>query len=371
VKARDLIKVLVIDDSAFSRQAITRMLSTSPLVEVVGVARDGEEALQKTFQLEPDLITLDLEMPRMNGFTFLRIVMSKRPTPVIVISSRAGEEDVFKALELGAVDFIAKPTPRATPKLVSIEQELIRKVHAVRELRIDKVRERLGAMQPRVPRAGDRSARPRIVAIGSSTGGPAALVQIFGAFSEPPPCAFVVAQHMPEGFTRGFAERLDRLTVLRAFEAEGGEEPEPGTILVAPGGAHLEIEAQGVRNVTRIGPPTPTGDKYTPSVDRLFETAAKHYGRELLAVVLTGMGDDGRRGVVAVKDAGGMVVAESEETAVIFGMPQQAIRSGAVDSVLRLGDIAGVIQNGVGRTSEENMAGRASGSPSPAGRGRV
>ena len=142
--------MLVIDDSAFTRQAITRMLGTSPLVEVVGVARDGEEALRKTFELEPDLITLDLEMPRMDGFTFLRVVMSKRPTPVMVISGRSGEEDVFKALDLGAVDFVAKPTPRATPELVKIERELIRKVHAIRELRIDKVRERIAALPPHV-----------------------------------------------------------------------------------------------------------------------------------------------------------------------------------------------------------------------------
>ena len=145
---RELIRVLVIDDSAFSRQAITSMLKTSPLVEVVGVARDGEEALRKAFELEPDLITLDLEMPRMDGFTFLRLVMAKRPTPVLVISGRGGEEDVFKALELGAVDFIAKPTPRAGPELVNIEQGLIRKVHAIRELRIEKVRERLLSLPP-------------------------------------------------------------------------------------------------------------------------------------------------------------------------------------------------------------------------------
>ena len=347
--SRGLIRVLVIDDSAFSRQAITRMLGTSPLVEVVGVARDGEEALRKTFELEPDLITLDLEMPRMDGFTFLRIVMSKRPTPVMIISGRAGEEDVFKALDLGAADFIAKPKPHAAPELVNIEQELIRKVHAIRELRIDKVRDRLSSMPAAVSSQTTvaKTQTPPVVVIGSSTGGPAALMQIFGAFSEPPPCSFLVAQHMPEGFTRGFAERLDRLTPLRAAEAKGGEMPTPGMILVAPGGNHLELESVGRSVATRVAPPT-TGDKYTPSVDRLFVSAAKCFGRELLAVVLTGMGDDGRRGVKAVKNSGGNVIAESENTAVIFGMPQQAIRTGAVDQVLSLGDIATAIQLGVG-----------------------
>jgi two-component system, chemotaxis family, protein-glutamate methylesterase/glutaminase len=370
VSRRPLIRVLVIDDSAFSRQAITRMLSTSPLVEVVGVARDGEDALRKTFELSPDLITLDLEMPRMDGYTFLRIVMSKRPTPVMVISSRAGEEDVFRALELGAVDFIAKPTPRATPKLVGIEQELIRKVHAIRELRIEKVRERLAAMPPHVGRGTRAAHPPRMVAIGSSTGGPAALMQIFGAFSEAPPCAFMVAQHMPEGFTRGFAERLDRLTPLNALEASGGEEPTPGTILVAPGGAHLELDAVRGRAIARVVAQRP-GDKYTPSVDRLFESAAKHYGRELLAVVLTGMGDDGRRGVCAVREAGGAVIAESEKTAVIFGMPQQAIRSGAVDRVLPLEEIAGAIQSGVDGGDGRSTSGSPGADRDPAGKGRV
>jgi len=342
--------VLVIDDSAFSRQAITRMLENSPLVKVVGVARDGEEALRKTLELQPDLITLDLEMPRMDGFTFLRLVMSKRPTPVMVISGRAGEDDVFKALDLGAVDFIAKPTVRATTQLVSIEQELLRKVHAIRELRIDKVRERLVSLPSVVSASAPAgAAAPRVVVIGSSTGGPAALMQIFGAFPEPPGCAFLVAQHMPEGFTTGFAERLDRLTRFRAVEARSDAEAAPGTILVAPGGHHLELESVRGRIRARIAPTRP-GDKYVPSVDRLFESAAKHFGADLMAVVLTGMGDDGRKGVSVVKACGGSVIAESESTAVIFGMPQQAIRTGAVDAVLPLGEIAMAIQRGVRRS---------------------
>ncbi len=342
MKLREAIRVLVIDDSAFSRQTITRMLKRSPLVDVVGIARDGEDALRKTFELEPDLVTLDLEMPRMDGFTYLRIIMSKRPTPVLVISSRSGEENVFKALELGAVDFIAKPTPRAAPELAAIEQQLIRKVHAMRELRIDRVRERLAAPPPTPRSASAVGAAARVVALGASTGGPAALMQIFAALPAPPPSWFLVAQHMPEGFTRGFAERLDRMTPLRARESRGGEEPEPGTILVAPGGCHLELESIAGRVVTRIAKPD-RADKYTPCVDRLFESAAAHFGADLVAVVLTGMGDDGRRGAAAVKRAGGRVIAESERTAVIFGMPQQAIRTGAVDRVLSLDEISAAL----------------------------
>ena len=346
------IRVMVIDDSAYSRRTIIRMLETSPMVEVVGWARDGEEALRKALQLRPDLITLDLEMPRMDGFTFLRLLMAKRPTPVLVVSGRSGDDTVFRALELGAVDFVAKPTLRAAPELATIQEELIRKVHATRQLRIEKVRDRI-SQAPAVVRRNDpsRSGRLRVIAIGSSTGGPAALMQIFGAFTEPPDCAFAISQHMPEGFTRGFAERLGRLTHVHAREARGGELLEPGTVLVAPGGNHLEFESAAGGVVTRLAPRSPE-DKYAPSVDRMFESAAKHFGQDLLAIVLTGMGDDGRRGVRAVREGGGKVVAESEETAVIFGMPQQAIRTGAVDAVLPLSEIAPAIQAGLPRRRE-------------------
>lgn len=345
------VRVLVIDDSAFSRRTITRMLERSPLVCVVGAARDGEEALRKAIELRPDLITLDLEMPRMDGFTFLRLVMSRCPTPVIVISGRKGEQDVFRALDFGAVDFIAKPTPRAGAELETIEQELLRKVHAIRQLRIEKVRARLdaGVAPPRaVPPPARTVGAPRLVAIGSSTGGPAALMQILGSFVVAPPVSVVVCQHMPEGFTRGFAERIDRLTPFAAREAQDGDAPAPGTVLVAPGGMHLEFERRGAGTVARLVPAGP-GDKYAPAVDRVFASAAKHWGSDVLAIVLTGMGDDGRDGVRTVKEAGGRVVAESEQTAVVFGMPQQAIRTGVVDAVLPLPEIATVIESGCAR----------------------
>ena len=349
MRERDLIQVLVIDDSAFSRRTITRMLETSPLVRVVGSARDGEEALQKAFKLKPDLITLDLEMPRMDGFTFLRLVMAKMPTPVMVISGRSGEEAVFKALELGAVDFIAKPTPRPIPELETIQQEVIRKVHAIRQLRIDKVKQQMErpaslTISPHAP--ARPPSRLRVVAIGSSTGGPAALMQVFGSFAQPPDCAILVSQHMPHGFTKGFAERIDRLTCLKAREACNGDLVERGKVLIAPGGSHLELESVAGQVATRVEARSP-GEKYAPSVDRLFRSAAKAFGPNLQALVLTGMGNDGRAGVRDVKQQGGTVVAESEQTAVIFGMPAQAIQTGSVDAVLPLGEIGKVIQSGI------------------------
>ena len=273
--------MLVIDDSAFSRRTITRMLERSPLVEVVDAARDGEEALRKTLELRPDLITLDLEMPRMDGFTFLRLVMSRCPTPVIVISGRKGEQDVFRALDFGAVDFIAKPTPRAGAELETIEQELLRKVHAIRQLRIEKVRARLdaGVAPPRVAQpATQRSKRRALVAIGSSTGGPAALMQILGSFVEAPPVAVVVCQHMPEGFTRGFAERIDRLTPFAAREARGrrrGRRPAPCWWRRA-----ACTSSSSARGASRGGAARgcDAGRQVRAGGGSLFASAAKHFG---------------------------------------------------------------------------------------------
>jgi two-component system chemotaxis response regulator CheB len=347
MKRRDPIRVLVIDDSAYSRQAITRMLDTSPLVEVVGWAGDGQEALRRTLELEPDLITLDLEMPRMDGFTFLRLVMAKRPTPVIVVSGRARGHDVFQALELGAVDFIAKPRARANDDLRSIEEGLIRKVHAARELRIDNVQERI-CSTPQIVTVSDQCAEGEapIVVIGSSTGGPAALMQTLGAFADVPPCAFLVAQHMPAGFTRGFADRLDRMTPFSVREATSGEVPEWGSVLIAPGGSHLEVEAVDSRVVTRLQRDASRA-RHVPSVDRLFASAAKSVGEDLLAIVLTGMGDDGKEGARQVKEAGGRVIAESEETAVIYGMPKQVVNAGLADRVLPLNEIPAAIHQAI------------------------
>jgi two-component system chemotaxis response regulator CheB len=346
---RGPIRVLVVDDSAASRHQLASLLERSPLIEVVGGARDGVDALDKAITLRPDLITLDLAMPRMDGFTFLRILMVRQPTPVVVVSARAAAEDTFRALEFGAVDFVAKPARWGGPELAELEQELIRKAHAVRSLRLPRPGAAGGlraGLRPAL--AGEACEAPRVVAIGASTGGPAALLRLLGAFPEQSPCAFAVSQHMPPGFTRSFAERLDRLTALRVREARGGEDVAPGQVLVAPGDHHLEFEWAAGRPRARVLARA-EGDRHAPAVDRMFESAAKSFGPSLMAVVLTGMGDDGRRGVHAVKAAGGAVVAEAEETAVIFGMPGQAIRTGLVDAVLPLPEIAAAIRSGVPR----------------------
>jgi len=207
------------------------------------------------------------------------------------------------------------------------------------------VQERLGTLPSLTPPADASGFVPRVVAIGASTGGPTALMQVLSAFAVPPPCAFIVSQHMPTGFTQSFAARIDRLTSFRAREAETGLEVEKGMVMVAPGGSHLEFENRSGTTLAVVVPSEP-GDKYAPAVDRMFQSAAKAFGSDLLGVVLTGMGDDGRRGAQAIREAGGRVLAESEETAVIFGMPQQVIRAGAANVVAPLGEIPSYIQAG-------------------------
>jgi two-component system chemotaxis response regulator CheB len=344
------IRVLVIDDSAFNRQTITSMLESVPGIRVVARAGDGDEGLRQVFSHAPDVITLDLEMPKMDGFTFLRILMTRRPTPVLVISSYAQKQNVFKALELGALDFIAKPTSKISPELREIEKELIEKVRLVTRLRmvslLDRVRRPAATPAPPADGTTDPAStgvRMRVCAIGASTGGPPALQQIFGALDGTLPTAILVAQHMPAKFTLPFAERLDRASAFEVREAVNGDKLRPGLALVAPGAGIMTLD-RGTDGalVVRVDPPTPE-DRFLPSIDRLFESAAEVMGTDLLGVVLTGMGGEGARGVKAVKQRGGRVVAESEESAVIFGMPEEAIKTGLVDEILPLSQIVPAI----------------------------
>lgn len=344
------IRVVVIDDSAFNRRTIIRMLEQLPDVQVVGYAADGEEGIRKVIDLRPDLVTLDLEMPKMDGYTLLRIIMSRFATPVIVISSRNDKEGVFKALELGAIDFIAKPGKAISDDLLKIQEDLHNKVRSVFNLNMALVRARemsIAAPHPEVkrhrvhpPEAAPKGKQPMVlVAIGASTGGPPALQAIFSAFAQPYPIAMVVSQHMPPGFTRAFAERLNRSSGFEIKEAADGDAVVPGRVLIAPGAKNLVFERSGDGVIARVAEPKPT-DRYLPSVDVMFESCAAVYGPRMLAVVLTGMGNDGSKGVRAVKKAGGQVIAESEESAVVFGMPREAIATGVVDRVVRFDQVA-------------------------------
>ena len=342
------VRVLVVDDSAFSRVSIGKMLETDARIRVVGYAINGEEGLKKLLQLEPDVVTLDLEMPRMGGFGLLRLIMQNRPVPVIVVSSHSERPDVFKALELGAVDFIAKPARAKSSDLYALQQDLISKVYLAAQLSVKKIRRRFGAegglagkqILPLQPANYQAAA----LLIGASTGGPPALHQLFSSLKEKLPVPIAVAQHMPPGFTKSFARRLNEYSVLDVKEAEDGDRMLPGQVLICPGNKNMELQhfAEAVR-VRLVDPPTE--QIYTPSVDVLFRTGAYAYGLDVLGVVLTGMGNDGAAGVLEISRHGGRILAEAEESCVVYGMPKEAAQTGLVEKIIPLGGMLREIEN--------------------------
>jgi two-component system chemotaxis response regulator CheB len=344
------IRLLVVDDSAYNRRNIADVFAEHPEVEVVGKAADGEEALKLVTLLKPDVITCDLEMPRMDGFTFLRILMARQPTPVIVVSSYSQRENVFKALELGALDFVPKPD-RLSADAVEVREEILQKVLLVRSLRPSFIptalvrRQASGAWTPDgkpagLAQSGTSTYKPprHIVAIASSTGGPSALLTVFSKIPATTTAAFVVAQHMPDKFTRTFAERLDKRGPVRTAEAQDGDIVSPATGFVCPGRKCMELVYGTTEIRLRVGIAGPN-DRYVPSADRLFKRAAAA-GSKCIGVILTGMGDDGVEGAKVIRDAGGMIIAESQETAVVNGMPGAAVRAGVASKVLPLPQIA-------------------------------
>lgn len=346
------IRLLVVDDSAYNRRNIAEVFAGyASEVEVVGKAADGEEALRLATMLKPDVITLDLEMPRMDGFTFLRILMSRQPTPVVVVSSYSQKENVFKALELGALDFVAKPTAQISPDATDLREQILEKVLVVRQLRptfpaAPTSRRPSGAMdRAGYPESSNIRIAPayiapkHVVAIASSTGGPSALLEIFGKIPRNTTAGFVVAQHMPDKFTRTFAERLDRKGTVRTSEATDGDRLGKSTGFVCPGRQCMEVVQNGVELKITVGAPRPE-DRYVPSADRLLKSVAAAAGPRAVGVILTGMGDDGVEGARAIRDAGGIVIAESQETAVVYGMPGAAVREGIPQKVLPLPQIA-------------------------------
>ncbi len=337
-----MIKVLVVDDSAFSRRIISKILKESPGVEIVDTATDGQDALKKVMRSRPDLITLDLEMPVMDGFTFLRWVMNTMPTPVIVVSAQEADENVFKAMDLGAVDFVVKPTRFASEQLKDIESDLVDKVLATPLLAMQKVKER---MQQQLP-IGIKTTQklkdqeiPKAIGIASSTGGPPAIHSILNRLPADFSVPILIAQHMPPTFTALFAERLNKYTPLQVKEAEDQDWIQPGWAYVAPGGKHLFVEKVGNRLIARILNKD-ADPRYSPSANILFQSLANELEGRAIGTVLTGMGDDGKEGMKHIKDKGGITIAESEKSAIIFGMPKESIKAGVVDYVLSLEEIS-------------------------------
>lgn len=336
-------KVLVVDDSALMRQLLPDLLARDPGLEVVGTAADPYAAWDKVRQLAPDVLTLDVEMPKMDGLTFLSKLMAARPTPVVMVSSltERGAETTFRALELGAVDFVPKPKLDVTTGTVALAGELVAKVKAA-------ARARPRARPPgvhtpgsaRSPAAGLRTTH-KVIALGASTGGTEALFEVLTAFPADAPGAVVVI-HMPEGFTRSYAARLDRACAVRVSEAKDGDRVLPGHVLLAPGGLQTSVQRSGAAVVTRVaaGPPV---NRHRPAVDVLFESCANELGVNAVGAILTGMGGDGAKGLLAMRRAGARTVAQDEATCVVFGMPKEAIALGGAEAVLPLGRIAGEV----------------------------
>ncbi len=346
------VRVLVVDDSALMRQLLTQILSSDPGIEVVGAAPDPIRAWQLVQTLRPDVITLDVEMPRMDGLAFLERLMRAHPMPVLMVSSltERGCRTTLRALELGAVDVVTKPKIDVARGIAELAGELVRKVKAAGAAR-PRARARVAAAAPVAPSPRSAllraEARPSamlrttdvVFALGASTGGTEALREVLVALPADSP-GLVIVQHMPEAFTRAFAERLDGLTRIRVREARDGDTIRPGLALIAPGGTHhMEVVRSGAHYSVRLLP-TPAVNHHRPSVDVLFRSCAHALGSNAVGAILTGMGGDGAAGLLAMRRAGARTIAQDEASCVVFGMPREAILAGAAEHVCSLDHVA-------------------------------
>jgi two-component system, chemotaxis family, protein-glutamate methylesterase/glutaminase len=348
---KERIRVLVVDDSALMRKLIPLILERDTDIEVVGTAMDGAFALKKIAELQPDVVTLDLEMPRMDGIETLRTIMRNAPLPVIVFSthSREGAYSTFKALALGAIDFVAKPKEAAAGNLDPVAHQLAEKIKVAKRAGGPKTLPKLEVEAPLPQKKHARAAIPpnRIIAIGISTGGPNALQYVLSQIPGDFPASFVIVQHMPEGFTDMFARRLDECCALDVQEAKSGDLLLAGRVLICPGNRHMMVRRmpRGEMVVLSDGP---TINGHRPSVDVLFHSVAQEFALTAVGVLMTGMGDDGAEGLGAIKAAGGVTIAQSEETCVVGGMPRAAIVKGYATKVLPLDGMAAYINSQCG-----------------------
>lgn len=347
-------KVLIVDDSAVIRQVLRQVLESDPAIEVIGAAADPLFAMKRMAVAWPDVIILDVEMPRMDGLTFLRKIMAEHPTPVVMCSTltERGAETTMQALAAGAVDVIAKPKLNARGFFEEETLHLLRAVKSAAAVTTERLaRRRVPSVKPAPPQPNARVPvghhRRHIVALGTSTGGTQALEAVLSALPAECP-GLVIVQHMPEKFTAAFAARLDGLCRLRVREAQGGEPVLAGQALIAPGGRHMQVVRRGgqYRVEVKDGPPV---NRHRPSVDVLFRSVARHAGADALGVIMTGMGDDGAAGLAEMRAAGAATVAQDEATCVVFGMPKEAIRRGAAEAVLPLDAIPqAIVRHGEG-----------------------
>ena len=343
------IRVLVVDDSALMRKLIPAILARESSIEVVGTAMDGAFALKKIEELKPDVVTLDLEMPRMDGMETLRLIMRRAPLPVILFSthSKEGGYATFKALAMGAVDFLAKPKD-ASSHLDEIADQLIAKIKVAKRA-VGRILPPAVIEETAAPKKATRAALPprRIIAIGISTGGPNALQFVLSQIPVDFQSAIVIVQHMPEGFTEMFAKRLDECCALEVHEARSGDLLLAGRVLICPGNRHMMVRRmpRGDMVILSDGPPV---NGHRPSADVLFHSVAQEFGLTTVGILMTGMGDDGAEGLGAIKAAGGMTIAQSEDTCVVSGMPRAAILKGYANKIVPLDGLSAYLVRNYG-----------------------
>ena len=354
-------RVLIVDDSAFMRKVLETILNADAQLQVVGQAKDGREAVTLAESLKPDVITMDINMPHVDGLQATAQIMTTAPRPIVIVSSesREGAASTLKALELGAIEFVAKPSSGIDLDMQSVKEELLRKVRMAAKVRVVRTASRLAStvqaikdvtapaaprVAPRVQQAPPLDQRFPIVVLGASTGGPATVMSLAPGFTRDFPAAVFLVQHMPATFTTQYAAQLAEFTSIRVKEAEPNEPVQPGTLYICPGAQHLRITPTG-----RIQLDGTSGriNGYLPCIDATMETAAAYAGAMTIGVVLTGMGNDGAAGAKAIQSAGGLVIAQDEATAVIFGMPAEAIKAANIEHVLALDDIYAAIEKRV------------------------
>ena len=364
------INVLIVDDSAFMRRVITTMLESDPSLKVVSYARDGEDALVKIKRYNPDVVTMDVEMPGLDGLSALKLIMCENPVPVVMLSSltTAGAKQTIEALSLGAVDFVAKPVNRQ--ELTRLSSELINTVKTAAQISVKKVCSLNGSIQtkPFSPQNRERTIQPvkvpkiiaikpsqrdtitilksssiELVAVGTSTGGPTALQVLLGKIPKNIPCGIVIVQHMPRGFTGPLAKRLNDLCEIEVKEGEDGDMVLPGRAIIAPAGHQLTFTKKSGNLQISLSDHSPIKTLFKPSVDVMMLSAVEVLGPKVLGVIMTGMGNDGLQGLKSLKDQKGLILAQNEETCIVYGMPKAAVDAGIADKVLPLNELGNEI----------------------------
>ena len=342
-----VLRVLVVDDSAYVRKVVREILSRSPFVEVVGTARDGREALDLVEQLNPDVVTCDLIMPELDGVGFVREQMKRRPVPIIIMSvANETAEAALTALDAGAIDFVQKPTALASEKIFEVSAELIEKVKAAGHIALNRIAPAppppvISISEPMMKISGSHSVD--LVVIGISTGGPQALKRLIPQLPSDFPVPVVMVMHMPVGYTEMYAAKLNEMCRLEVREAAEGDEVKPGRVFLAQAGRHLSLKREAGGKVVTHLDAKPFNMLHRPAVDVLFQSAAEVYGNRVLGVVMTGMGSDGKQGAAWIKSQGGLVFTEAESSCVVYGMPSVVVEAGLSDKSVALDGMAHAI----------------------------